>query len=173
MWIRFAKFPWWLWALVVAVSYAGWLTVVTVWIDDLSWHKTLMQLPGSIIVGLIVGPVCARGYKQRLAVVQYLPEDKVEAAERASRRGPVPSDPETHAGALTLAEHRLGVIERGFITRNVVMCVVLVCGVAISVFGTLWFSLPTVLFAVAVADTVRQRSQFTRRVALLADGFVR
>jgi hypothetical protein len=85
----------------------------------------------------------------------------------------VPADPETHRGALTLAEHRLGLIERSFTTLTVLMCICLAGGVAMSVFATAWFSIPAVILAGTAVYSVRQRSRFSRRVALLSDGFVR
>jgi hypothetical protein len=165
--------PWWPWSLIVAVGYTAILTLGLAIADDLSWHAVSIYGTSSVVVGLFLGPTYARAGRQQLAVVEDLPEDKQRVAERASRGGSIPTAPVTHRGALSLTEHRLGVIERSLVLRTVMMSVCLLGGVALALYVSAWFAAVSVLLAAGIVFGIRQRAQYRRRVAVLADGLVR
>ncbi|MCU1681319.1 MAG: hypothetical protein JWQ81_2058 [Amycolatopsis sp.] len=172
MWIWFAKAPWWLLCLIAAVFNAACWLMGAVITNDMTGHVLYIIIPPSLIAGLMMGLTFSHTLKRTLTLIEDLPRDKLRAAERASRRGPAPSDEETRRGALSVAEHRFGVIDRSFTASLVMLSIILIGCVASSVFATPWFSVLTVLFAATMVLTVRQRSQFQRQVVVLADSFV-
>ncbi|GLY32199.1 hypothetical protein [Kineosporia sp. NBRC 101731] len=166
---RLITAPWWVLALIVGTPVSAFLALFLHLTDPyLDFPGVLFALPAGAIVGLAVGRLTAETNAQTMEVAALDNQDELAQALRASRRGPVPTDPRIRQAA-----HRLAVLHLSRFKRQqtsaawtfVPLCM-LYTGLAIN--SSPWWLLALAFFALMLALNRVLPTRTARRIIELA-----
>jgi hypothetical protein len=157
---------WWQVGLVSAVPLAVVIALVGRFARGESWTAALA-------LGVVAGPLCG-GVVGALTTARLredadgVPPETYASVDRATRRGPVPTDPGERAAAHRLLTARLARI-RATRTRSLVLQGALaVVGAALALTGSPWWWLLVVLAVVLLVTGPIVVARLERRAELLA-----
>ncbi|GAB3280219.1 hypothetical protein [Kineosporia babensis] len=124
------------------------------------------------IRGLSIGPVTviilARYHRRAREVTGIEDRDELRVVQRATQKGPVPSDPRLRAAARNLA---LDLREKQLMLRPFAVCFEILLGLAFTaaVVWSFWFAVVATLFFLIAALTWTAPRRIERRIELLSD----
>jgi Flp pilus assembly protein TadB len=100
--------PWWVWSLIMGLTFGSFATVFNHFQQPVSWTAAIIGgLIGGVLFGAVMGPWVARQRRKALAASGDMPFHDRQIANRAVMRGPVPLDPEIRQAAARLSRLQL------------------------------------------------------------------
>ncbi|KAA1376287.1 hypothetical protein [Aeromicrobium fastidiosum] len=164
---RLIHSSWWVLSLVFGSIYGTAMTLYSLVAESGGVASSALGgLVGGVIFGAFMGPVTARQARRQRSAIGDISPHQVSAVMRASRRGPVPVDPELRAAALRAATHQLDANLRQRTFGSVLFAALTVASI-VFVADSPWWLLATGIFLALLAGQWLTPRTIRHRIKLL------
>ncbi|MQA33573.1 hypothetical protein [Modestobacter roseus] len=164
--------PWWVQTLGLGLVFTAYGAFLLGTDDDLDLSLTQALLSG-LLVGVVAGLAGSRGARREDArfreVTAGLSRHAARTADRASRRGPVPTDPRVRVAAVRLLDGRRAATSAQLVVGALAFTLATGCAVLLALNDTPWWWLGAVGFGAAAVAWCFEPARLRRRRARLTD----
>lgn len=161
--------PWWVWSMIMGISFGAVTTVFNRLQQPSSWTAALVGgLIGGVFFGAVMGPLVVRQRRKVLALLGDLPRRDLRIAGRAVNRGLPPRDPDIRRVAVLLATQQLNESARLRWLGLVLFSLFAVLSAILALTDSPWWWVAVAFHATFFAGYLMWPRHLRRRIAILS-----